>query len=262
MLRKLKTTLVVLCYICLLHISFSSAANIYIVSESDNLIKNCQNNIDILVDTQWEEIFWISTNILYDRKNIQIDGFYINDLFNLPLDIQNNWIGNIKSAALSMIRWSEFKQTGFSGIVKFATLVITNKEPINDTKIDFLFSWKNNRTDNMDVFRVSDAQDILQSATWWVFTFVDGKCLHEAPSWVNQLDMNYDYKTHIGANIENITKLEKQMHYQQRIQKNIQILSYILVILLLIILIIIMYKKWLLENIHLNILKNKKNENA
>lgn len=262
MLRRIKTPLIGVLYICIIYISFSTAANIYFAPETENLVKNCQNNIDILVDTQGDEIFGVSTNIQYDRKNIQIDGFYINPYFNLPLDTQYDWLGNIKSAALSMIRWVDFKQTWFTGVVKFATLVLTNREPITETTIDFLFSWQKNRTDSMDVFRIGDAQDVLQSVAWWTFTFVDGQCLHQAPNGINQLDPNYDYTSHIGWNIESIAKLEKRMHYQQRIQNNIQILSYILMILLLIVSIFIMYKKWLLENIHLHILKHKKQKNA
>lgn len=262
MFKKTKAPLIWLLYICLTGISFSTAANIYLVPETENLVSNCDNNIDIMIDTQWQEIFWASSNMQYDRKNIEINGFYINEIFNLPMDTQIDWLWNIKSAALSMIRDSKFKQTWFSGIVKYATLVIKNKEPITETQIDFLFSWQWNRTDNMDIFKLGDAQDILQSVTWWTFTFIDGQCIHQAPEGINQTDPNYNYQNHINGNIENISKLEKQMLYKQRIQNNIQILSYILMILLLIILIIIMYRKWLLENIHLNILKNKKNENA
>ncbi len=262
MLKKIQKTLIWLLYICLVYASFSIAANIYLIPESENLVTNCENNIDVMIDTQSESIFWASTTMQYDYKNIEIAGFYINDIFNLPMNIEIDWLGSIKSAALSMIRWEDLKQTWFTGIVKYATLVIKNKEPIKQTQIDFLFSWQGNKVDNMDVFRLWDAQDILQSVTWWTFTFVDGQCLHESPIWINQVDPNYDYTSHIGANIESIAKLEKHMRYQQRIQNNIQILSYILILLLLIALIIIMYKKWLLENIHLHILKHKKQENA
>ena len=261
MLRKFQKILIWL-GMCLIFISFSKAANIYMVPESQNLIKNCDNNIDIMIDTKWEEIFWASTNMQYDRKNIEIVWFYLNDSFNLPMNIENDWLGHIKSAALSMIRDSTFKQTWFTGVIKYATLVIKNKEPITGTTIDLLFSWQKDRTDNMDVFRLWDAQDILMSVQSWSFNFVDGQCLHQAPQGINQMDANYNYQDHINGNLQNITKLEKQMLYIQWIQKNIHIISYTLIIILLIILIIIMYKRWFLWNIPLSILKNKKDENA
>jgi len=261
MLRIIKTHLFLLC-ICLACASFSRAANIYLVPEAENLISNCDNNIDIMIDSEWESIFWASTTMQYDWKNIQIDWFYINEAFNLPRNVEIDGLWKIKSAALSLIRDTNYKQTWFSGSIKYATLVIKNKEPITTTQIDFLFSWQGNTRDNMDVFRLKDAQDILMSVNWWIFSFVDGQCLHQSPDGINQMDPNYDYQSHINGNLENIAKLEKQMAYKQRIKNNINIISYVLIFLLIIILIIIMWKKWLLENLHLPILKNKKNEHA
>ena len=261
MLRTIKTHLFLLC-ICLACVSFSWAAKIYLAPESEHLISNCDNNIDIMIDTQWEDIFWAATTMQYDWKNIQIDGFYINEAFNLPRNVEIDGLWNIKSAALSMIKDANDKQTWFSGSVKYATLVIKNKEPITTTQINFLFSWQGNTTDNMDVFRLSDAQDVLTSVTWGIFSFVDGQCLHQSPEGINQTDPNYDYQSHINGNLANIAKLEKQMVYKQRIKNNINIISYVLIFLLIIILILIMWKKWLLNDIHLPILKNKKNENA
>jgi len=243
-------------------ISFSKAANIYFVPETWNLISNCENNLDIMIDTQWQDIFWASTNIQYDRKNIEIDWFYINEKFNLPRDVEINWLWNIKSAALSMIRGLNYRQTWFTGVIKYATLVIKNKEPIVDTQIDFLFSWQGDTTDNMDVFKLWDAKDILESVRWWVFKFVNGECLHQSPDGINQMDTNYDYQKHINGNLDNIAKLEKKMLDRQRIQKFIETGSYLLILLLIIILIIIMYKKWFFKNINLNIFKNKNRENV
>jgi len=232
MLRTIKTHLFLLC-ICLACVSFSRSANIYLVPESENLISNCDNNIDIMIDTDWEAIFWAATTMQYDWKNIQIDGFYINEALNLPMDVEIDGLWKIKSAALSMIKDINDKQTWFSGSVKYATLVIKNKEPITATQIDFLFSWQKDTTDNMDVFRLSDAQDVLMSVRWWTFPFINGQCLHQSPEGINQMDANYDYQSHINGNLENIAKLEKQMVYKQ-----------------------------LLKDIHLPILKNKKNEHA
>jgi hypothetical protein len=33
-------------------VSFSSAAKFYLVPESNKLLSNCENNIDIMIDTQ------------------------------------------------------------------------------------------------------------------------------------------------------------------------------------------------------------------
>jgi len=261
MFRKIQISLIWL-FACLVFVSFSSAANVYFVPETENLLSNCENNIDIMIDPQWQEIFWASVNIQYDRKNIELLWFYVNDAFNLPLDIQKDDLWSIKSSLLSLIRGNNFEPVWFTGIVKYGTLVIKNKEPITQTQINFLFSWQGNPSDNINVFRLGDAADILTSVQTWNFTFVDGQCLHQSPEGINQTDASYNYQDHIKGNLQNITGLEKQRKYKQRIQNNINIVSYIFIILLIIVLIVIMYKKWLLKDIHLGILKNKKNENA
>lgn len=249
-------------FVCLIFAAFSSAAQIYLVPETENLLSNCENNIDIMIDSRWQEIFWASVNMQYDWKKIELVWFYVNNIFNLPLNVEKDNLWSIKSSLLSLIRGDDFRQIWFTGIIKYGTLVIKNKEPITETEIDFLFSWQGNTLDNMNVFKLGNAQDILESVQPWKFTFINGQCLHQAPEGINQTDTNYNYQDHINGNLKNIANLEKQMKYKQWFQNNIDMVSYILIILLIIVLMVVMYKKWLLKDIHLNILKSKKNENA
>ena len=258
MLNKIYRKLI-LSFMFILCLSFVDSARIYLSSETDNLISNCNNNVDIIINTQWEEIFWASVNMIYDRKNIQIEWFYLNEEFNLPLDVEINEytdFANIKSATLSLIRNSDFQQVWFSGLVKFATIVLKNKEPIESTRIEFLFSGNGITTDNMDVFRLWDAKDILKEVEWKVFNFVQWECLHTAPDGINQIDENYDFRTHLDKNLKNISNLEKLYPYKMMILKY---WSYMIIFILIIILFIIMYKKWMFENIAF--LKNKENKN-
>lgn len=258
MLNKIYKKLI-LSFVIVLCLSFVDSAKVYLSAETENLVSNCANNIDIMIDTNWEEIFGASINMVYDRKNIQIDWFFLNEDFNLPLDVEikeYDDFANIKSATLSLIKNSDFKQTWFSGLVKFATIVLKNKEPIENTKIDFLFSGNGITTDNMDVFRLWDARDILKEVEWKTFNFVQWECLHTSPDGTNQMDENYDFRADLDKNLKNISSLEKMYPYKKMIQ---QYWSYALILILIIILIIVMYKRWIFKNII--VLKNKENKN-
>lgn len=258
MLNKIYKTLVLSC-VLLIAISFVGATKIYLSSNEDKLISNCPTNIDIMIDSKWQEFFGASVNMSYDRKNIQIDWFYLNDEFNLPLDVDINEyddFANIKGAALSLIRNPEFKQIWFSGVVRFATMVVKNKELINSTKIDFLFSGNGITTDNMDVFRLWDAKDILKEVEWKTFEFIDGECLHTAPDGLNQLDDNYNFKSNLDKNLKSISNLEKMYPYKKFV---LQYRTHGIILILIAILVLTMYKKWMLSDIR--ILKNKGNKN-
>lgn len=247
MLNKIYKKLI-LCLMFVICVSFADSARVYLSSETEKLISNCSNNVDIMIDTQWEDIFWASINMIYDRKNIQIDWFYLNDAFNLPLDIEVHEykdFANIKSATLSLIRNDNFQQIWFSGLVKFATIVLKNKEPIESTRIEFLFSGYWVSTDNMDVFRLWDAKDVLKTVEMKKFNFEQWNCLHNSPDGVNQLDQNYDFQMHLNKNLKNIANLEKMYPYKKIF---LQYWSYILIFILIIVLFIIMYKKWIFKN--------------
>lgn len=241
-------------------VSFSSASKIYLVSETDSLISNCENNIDIMIDTQWEEIFGASINMSYDRKNIEIVWLYLNDDFNLPLAnkiTKDDELWNIQSAELSLIRDSDFNQKWFVGLVKYGTLVIKNKEPISITSFDFLFDSVWSTVDNVDVFRLWDARDILTNAEWGTFDFVDGVCLHEAPSGGNQMDENYDLQSNLDKNLQNIAMVENVHKYKLFFM---DYGVYGLMLLLALLLIYIMRKKWIIKNKKL--LADKENKNV
>jgi len=240
--------------------SFVHAANVYLSPETDQLISNCANNIDIMIDPQWEEIFGASVNMTYDWKYIEVDWFYLNDKLNLPFDIkitQNNDSWNIQSAALSLLRDKKFKQIWFTGLVKYATLVIKNKEPIDTTEINFLFSGQWITTDDMDVFRLKDAKDVLANVEWKTFKFIQWECLHTSPDGMDQFASGYDFRAQLNKNLQNIENAQKIYPFKMFF---VQYWSYILMVLLLLVLLRIIYKKWMLKNIRL--LKNKGNKNA
>lgn len=240
-------------------VSFSNGAKIYF--ESDNqLTLNCENNIDIMIDTEWEEIFGASVNILYDRNNIEILWFYLNDDFNLPLAIkisQNNGVWNIKSSELSLLRDINLKQTGFSGIVKYGTFVIKNKEPIVNTKFEFLFDVLWSSLDNMDVFRLWDASDILSTVESKIFNFVNWECHHQSPNGKDQISDDYDFQSILDKNLKNIEMLEKVHSYKIFFE---DYWVYGLMLLLLLLLFYLMHKKWLFKN--RKILADKENKNV
>jgi hypothetical protein len=224
------------------------------------LLSNCENNIDIMIDTQWESIFGAAISMSYDRKNIEIVWLYLNDDFNLPLATKIRKIGDIwmiESAELSLIRDVDFQQIWFNWLVKYATLVIKNKEPISTTKFEFLFDRAWSTTDNMDVFRLWDARDILVSARWWSFDFWDGTCNHEAPSGDNQIDDTYDFQSNLDNNLKNISRVET-VHKYKIFFVNYGV--YGLMFILLFVLIYIMYKKWIIKNKKL--LADKENKNV
>ncbi len=257
--KKFYSIIVLFLMICMFA-SFVDAAKIYLVSESDVLTSNCENNIDIMIDTQGEEIFWASINMSYDRKNIEIIWLYLNEDFNLPLAnkiTKDGELWNIQSAELSLIRDASFDQIWFIGLVKYGTLVIKNKEPINSTSFDFLFDGAWSSLDNMDVFRLWDANDILDIVEWKTFDFVDGLCLHEAPSGGNQMDDSYDFQANLDKNLQNIVNIEQKHIYKMYFEKYG---IYGVMLLLLLLLIYLMYKKWIIKNKKL--LADKENKNV
>lgn len=240
--------------------SFVGAANIYLTSPTDTLTTNCPNNIDIMIDTQSEEIFWASVHMTYDWKNIEIVWFYLNDQLNLPLEAkiaQDGDLWDIQSAALSLVRNQDFQHIWFTWLVKYATLVVQNKEPITSTEFNFLFSWEGITIDNMDVFRLKDAQDILMSVQWKTFNFTTWECLHTAPAGIDQMADGYDFRAQLNNNMQKIENMQKTYSFKHLF---LQYRSYLLMILLILALLWIMYKKWLLADI--KFLKHKGNQNA
>lgn len=246
--------------------SYSFAASIYFVPKSEPMIHNCPNIVDIMIDTEWEDIFWASTHIIYPRKDVEIIGFYLNDIFNLPMNIEiteHNGTGILKSAALSLRRNpSSYKQIGFSWLVRYATMVIKNKEHATEVPFTFLFEGPWVSTDTMDVFKLWNARDILTSASWSLFTFVDGECLSGTLMGIDQLDPDYDYRAHLAANLKALENMDKRFMFMQRLRNILAYRSYWTIALLIILLLIIMYKKWYLHLSHLAALHRNKDTNA
>lgn len=257
--KKFYSIIVLLLWIYMF-VSFSNGAKIYLESDNNQLISNCENNIDIMIDTEWEEVFGASVNMSYDRENIEILWFYLNDDFNLPLAInmsQDNGIWNIKSSELSLLRDINFNQKWFSDIVKYWTFVIKNKEPISSTEFEFLFDGLWSSLDNMDVFRLWDAVDVLSNVEWKTFNFVDWVCNHEAPNGSNQIDGNYNFQASLDKNLKNIEMLERRHTYKIFFE---DYWVYGLMLLLLLLLMYVMRKKWVFKN--KKILADKENKNV
>ena len=250
--------LFIVSFIAFIAISFTHGANIYLQPEQDTLISNCPNNIDIMIDTQWAEIFWAWINMMYDWKNIEIVWFYLNEDLNIPLNLPKSTdMWNFKNTALSIIRDDNFHHVGFTWLFKYATLVIKNRSELSDTRIDFLFSWQGSTIDNMDVFRIEDARDILSNVEWKTFVFSSWTCSHLAPNGIDQMNNTYDINEQLYKNLQNIANLEKMYWYKAFF---LRYWSYMLLILLLLLATWIMYKKWMLKDIKL--LKHKQNQNA
>ncbi len=233
-----------------------------------NSIRNCPTPIDIMIDSSDESFFWASAVLTYPWKDIEIVWFYLNTDFNLPMNVsfneQDDGTGTLTTAALSMIRDQYTnKQIWFSWLVRYATLLIKNKEPwLSSSSLRFVFTTWWSTTDAMDVFRLWDATDILTSVSWLDLVFNEWFCPSFDIVWINQLDDTYDYQKHLSANLAAINQVEKLFPFKKFLRNALSYRSYRVIILLVITLFIIMYKKWYIHLDQLRFLhyNSKQNE--
>ncbi len=248
----------ILSFVIIVWLSFADSAKVYLSGETENLILNCANNIDIMIDSQWDEIYWVVTNLSYDWKNIEIVWFYPNEKFNLPAYSfvkEYDDFAIIENSLLSLLRNDDFDHIWFTWLVKVATLVIKNKSNVENTEIDIVKDGKIFR-EKMKVFRLWDAKDVLKEVESKTFNFVQGECLHTSPDGTNQMDPNYDFRAHLDKNLKAISNLEKMYPYKKMFLKY---WSYGLIVILIVVLFVVMYKRWMFKNIR--VLKNKENKN-
>jgi len=236
----LKTKLKSLFYFILIFslINFWFWVKIYFEPSIWELIKNCENKIDIMIDPEWKEIVGASINIKYDNKNISIEWFFPNEEFNLPIEHkEKNWY--FEWWLLSFYTDNNKKRYGFKEIIKYWTLNIKNKENIKETKLTFKFEWLGRTKDKTDVYRISDWWDILDSIQNWKYTFVNWNCLWINNKWKNMLWWSFDF----NKNLERSLKiLDNEIKKEPFFKKN-YIYIFPIIILIAIIILILNWKK-------------------
>lgn len=191
--------------------SSSFSANLYLSPSSGTLIKNCNNYIDVFMDTADKNILWAAVALSYEPRKIQIQGFYPNETFNLPVkptNDDNEWI--FSTALLSLLLDNKSHRIWFSWTIKYGTIVVRNIENIDTTKLNIQFQF-DSAIDWSAIYRFDDGRDILSSVSGAQYTFVNGTC----PSAPQDLSQNYlDTQFDFDQNLQhNLALLDRKLHH-------------------------------------------------
>jgi len=165
------------------------ANKLYLEPAYGELIKNCDNPIDIMIDSNRTEILWAAIHLKYDSKNIRISSFYPNTDFNLPVEHKNNVKEWTFVWGLLSMHLKDHEQYGFKGKTKYGTIYIRNVEEIDNTKLILPMTYPWDAKDENDIYRLLDGGDVLDSVQNGTYTFVEGECPKIDKSiWSNLLD--------------------------------------------------------------------------
>lgn len=189
--------------------SVTQAARLYLSPNGGDIISDCPNSIDVMIDTEGEDIYGAAVNLVYDKDNVQIVSFYPNEVFNLPLKPKYGE-NNFSTALLSVVRDENGEAVKYNWDIKYATLIIKNKEPIDSTTLDFVFNEEWDTMDESDVWRYEDAQDVLVQPEAVTFNFVQGECSEVKVEWEDHLSADFDFESNLEGNLDAIQNLTDQ----------------------------------------------------
>jgi len=217
------------------------AAKIIVQPVQETLYYWCPFDVDILVDAQWEENIWTSIYVaLMSGLSLQWITFWDEFSFNFP--VKYDW--NTFKAYAFKFPWS------FTGLVKFATLRLSQNEDIEKNSLVFhrVTTW--DTTDWVDVYYMW-WMDALKSIENKDFVFSQGDCWQLPVLSGDQLNATFDQQGHLMwlyNAIDDYVNQHKQKSFWVSISSYIYYIASALILILTLIL-VILYKKWKLNKI-------------
>lgn len=222
---------------CLLVFWITSAASLYFEPSNGSLYQNCKSSVQVVLDTQKDQILWASVKIHYNPSEIEVDGFYPNKEFNLPLPVKQDENSFVVSL-LSLIRNDQFDRVGFSGKVVLWTLVFSPRSNVNHTIISFTSTAPRVREDDNDIFLLSNAADIFDRSINGEYFFFPWTC---SPVQVSGPDYIHDAAKIQDTLNQNLALIDKQTKVLKEGSLFTDFRFYLLIILILILLAILVY---------------------
>lgn len=163
------------------------AAKIIVQAPEQDLHYGCPFDVDVMIDTQWEENIWAA--ILAELPHgLTLEWFTFADTFTLSFPIKYED---------GILRAYAFKFPGvFTGIVKFATLRLAQHENIDTNALSFKFNEVGDTTDRVDVYYMwwMDALTEIENAD---FIFSPGNCAGVVVLTGDQLQADFDQQGHL-----------------------------------------------------------------
>ncbi len=233
-------------------LGYSYWAKLYFESPEE-ITKNCSNEIDIIIDTEGEEIMWAAINIWFEENNVQIKWFIPNKEFNVPIEhtIQD---GTIKWWLLLMNTNNKKGRKWFKWKIKYWTLYLQNIQNIKTTELKFSFVGPTYTEDRVDIYSIKDGSDIITSVGNKKFTFIQWKCkktnIENNP---NNMLNNFDHQKALEENMKLLNEVAYKTNKSLQEQILYKIIYGIITLLVILMTILLFKKKWMKQKI-----KNKK----
>ena len=227
------------------------AAKIIVQQVDSNAIVGCPFDVDLMIDTDGDEIQWSTINIDF-LSWIMLKWFVFGDTINIGFPIMQSWNNLIAF-------WFRFPGV-FTWTVKFATLRIQQNDKIDKNSLKF--NWSNklwDSTDFMDV-HLFGWKDNLKWIENKEFVFVEWSCPELSNLSWDQLSSSFDQNEHLMQLYKTIDGYLLDQNKNNLWAWILSNIYYVMSLLLLAVIIILMvlYKKWKLNKI----LKNNSVKNV
>lgn len=157
--------------------ALAQAGSLSFVSESESLTKDCPVKIDVMIDTEGEDVNSVDFALL---KN---DSFVLNEVDSTDGVFRTYTQPKEKVANEKDYKGQEFvsllattaSPNGFNGEGKFLTLTVTPTADMADLQI-YMIPGGNGEDSNLAVKKGDDVVDVLSSAEPMSYTVVEGEC--------------------------------------------------------------------------------------
>jgi len=154
-----------------------SAGTLSFATESDTVVKNCPVKVDIMIDTETEEVNSLDLGIVLN------DTFEINDIdnsngimrtYSAPKTITARK-GDFKDAEIMKILVSTSSPNGYIGKGKLLTLTITPKADNVDLQF-YMIPGEEGEDSNLMVKKGDNIIDVLSTVDNITLTAIEGEC--------------------------------------------------------------------------------------
>lgn len=252
--KNLSKTLLSL-FVLFITSTFALSAKIWMEPSQGDLISQCSNEIDIMIDTEW-----VQTNTVGVSFYIDDTVFALNELDTVWWIFPAYtsfvrwiaWHGDKKGQQTISFMWTTARKEWFQWKWKIWTLNVVPLLWAKSFDVEFYaISWFSADDSNVNYTIDGKIYDALQEAIGWKYTIVEWDCpLYEAPVLISEYD-HVVLKTQ-----ENDTFFPHQMSFLKRLWNMlISNVNYIIISILVLLIILVLLKKKNHENDPENIKK-------
>jgi len=156
----------------------ANASTLSFSNESETLTKDCPTTIDVMVDTEWQEInsldFVLLPNDSFVLNEIKTNEGVFRTYTNPKKSIANQWENKGKET-IRMIATTASKN-GFNGDGKLLSLVITPKQDNVNLELYAIEWYEGDDTNLIMVTDDNEAVDTLKKVTPVSYKVIEGQC--------------------------------------------------------------------------------------